>query len=202
MKGYPILLSFFLISFYLPTLAFAGKVATSPAPSWVKNIPVDYNHASIEKYAEDGYLDVAFIKQVHVPEQTIFLQKCYKIINEEGIENVSEISVAYDPSYQHLTFHNIHILRAGKKIDKLKKANFRLLQQETDAYMHLYNGTVTALLVLDDVRNGDVIEYAYSIKGFNPVFEGKYADVYSTAYSVPVGQLVYRLIPMHRNPCT
>jgi transglutaminase-like putative cysteine protease len=177
-----------------------SKVAKAAVPAWVMPTPINYKHTDLETQAEDGYLDVAYIKQVNLPEQTIYTRQADKIINEDGIENNSEISVSYDPSYQQLIFHEVRIVRDGRQIDKLKKAKFSMLQQEEDAKRHLYDGRLTALLVLDDVRNGDVIEYAYSIKGFNPVYEGKYADFYNTAFSIPIGHLYYRLITDMSNP--
>ncbi len=191
--------SFTLIVFLYQAVAFTSvaqksKVASAEIPVWVKAISIEYNNPQLEKQAEDGYLDVAFIKQVNVPLQTNYYRKAFKIINEQGVENISEVSVSYDPAYQKLVFHSIKIIRDGRSIDKFKAAKFRVLQQETDAHMHMYNGSLTALLVLDDVRSGDIIEYDYSIKGYNPVFEGRYADYFSTAFSVPFGQFFYRLI--------
>lgn len=171
-----------------------NKVARAPIPSWVTQTPINYKHTELETQAEDGYLDVAYIKQVNLPEQTIYIRQVDKILNEDGIENNSEVSVSYDPSYQQLIFHDVYIVREGLHIDKLKKAKFSMLQQEEDARRHLYDGRLTALLVLEDVRNGDVIEYAYSIKGFNPVYEGRYADFYNTAFGIPLGHLYFRLV--------
>ncbi|MCW3109674.1 MAG: hypothetical protein JWQ09_4180, partial [Segetibacter sp.] len=51
-----------------------------------------------------------------------------------------------------------------------------------------------------DVRKGDIIESSYTIKGFNPIFNNKYAEVYDLRYGVPVASLYYKLIvPSNRN---
>ena len=59
---------------------------------------------------------------------------------------------------------------------------------------HLYNGTLTALLLLEDVRKGDIIEYSYTIKGFNPIFNDKYCDVFNTRFTVPIGNVYYKVV--------
>lgn len=47
---------------------------------------------------------------------------------------------------------------------------------------------------LADVRNGDIVEYSYSIVGYNPVYQGHFSFDFWQAYSVPAGRLMYRTI--------
>ena len=44
------------------------------------------------------------------------------------------------------------------------------------------------------MRKGDVINYSYSIKGFNPIVKGKFAENLSAGFSVPVYNIYYKLI--------
>jgi hypothetical protein len=60
--------------------------------------------------------------------------------------------------------------------------------------MHLYDGSLTAISILEDVRKGDVLEYSYSIKGVNPIFRGRFASFMDVQFSVPIYNLLYRLI--------
>ncbi|WP_207496210.1 DUF3857 domain-containing protein [Aridibaculum aurantiacum] len=188
------LLTCFLFVVNNPVLAQNKKVTSAPMPSWVVSNPVNYNVSALEKEAEDGYFDMLFEKQVNVADEVVYIKKALKILNESGVENASEVSVGFNPAYQQLAFHAINIKRGNEFIDKLQVKKFKVLQQETDAYRHLYDGNLTALLLLDDVRKGDVIEFSYSIKGTNPILDGKYADFFDMGYSVPVGSLYYRVL--------
>ncbi|MGH2649362.1 MAG: DUF3857 domain-containing transglutaminase family protein, partial [Ginsengibacter sp.] len=144
--------------------------------------------------------NIEFEEQVSLSEQCSYYKKTTKILSDAGVQNGSEISVNFDPVYEQLTFHNIHIIRNGQSLNKLRLSNFKTIQQEKELARHTYDGSLTALLVLDDVRKGDIIEYSYSIKGFNPIFKGKYADEYSCNYAVPVSNIYYKLIvPGKRN---
>lgn len=176
--------------------AFAGNnlLKSAKTPDWVTPTKQLTEYQQLEEEAEDGYLDLSFEKQVSLPEQSIYYKKTIKILSQAGVQNSSEISVVFDPSYEQLTFHTISISRNGKVIDKLNLNNFKVLQQEKDLSRHLYNGYQTALLVLDDVRAGDIIESSYTIRGFNPIFEGKYSDDYDLGFGVPVGRIYYKLI--------
>ncbi len=57
----------------------------------------------------------------------------------------------------------------------MKAGKFKVLQNEKDLSKFIYSGTYDAFLLLEDVRKGDRIEYAYTIKGDNPIFGRKYA---------------------------
>ena len=175
-------------------------VGVSALPAWVKPVSIKYNLPKLEKQSETGYFDIAFIEQVHVPEQTVYIRKALKLMNEEGVEYMSEISVAYNQAYQKLSFHDIHVIRNGQNIEKLKRAKFKSYPHEEDLYMQRYNNNVTAYVDLADVQVGDIIEYAYSIKGFNPLFENRYAENFTTAFDSPVGTLLYRLITNADSP--
>ncbi|HXL56021.1 MAG TPA: DUF3857 domain-containing transglutaminase family protein, partial [Chitinophagaceae bacterium] len=163
-------------------------------PAWVTLDTIDYTNSSLDKDAEDGYADLNFEKQVSLADQCVYIRKSIKILSEAGVQNKSQISVSFDPSYQQLIFHTIRIIRNGESINHLQLSKIKTIQQETDLDNFIYNGSLNAVLFLEDVRKGDVIEYSYSLKGFNPIFNGKYSEVYSTQYSCPVYNLYYKLI--------
>ncbi|HYX41187.1 MAG TPA: DUF3857 domain-containing protein, partial [Pyrinomonadaceae bacterium] len=70
----------------------------------------------------------------------------------------------------------------------------KVVQQEDELDQQLFNGTNTAIVFLDDVRAGDVIDYAYSVNGDNPVLAGHYADTYQLSEPSAVEYLHARLL--------
>jgi transglutaminase-like putative cysteine protease len=178
----------------------AEKPIIGKQPSWVSATSVNYTATNLDREAEDGYIDLHFEKQVSLRQQTVFLKKAVHILSEAGVQNQSQISLDYDPSYQSLAFHSIRILRGGEVINKLELSKIKTIQQEKELDRFLYNGSLTAVLILEDVRKGDIIEYSYSIKGFNPIFKNKYATLLQTKFGVPVYSIYYKLIaPKERN---
>ena len=165
------------------------KLSTEKTPAWVTADTVNYANTSLDNEAEDGYIDIAFEEQVLLEQQTAYYKKAFKIISEAGIQNRSQLSVDFDPSYQRLVFHNITIIRDGKRINKLDLGKIKVVQEETELSRYVYNGALTAVIFLEDVRKGDAIEYSYSVKGFNPVFKGKFSENFDAAYGVPVYQI-------------
>jgi len=58
----------------------------------------------------------------------------------------------------------------------------------------LYNGTLSAVIFLSDVRTGDIIDCAYSVNGDNPVMGGRFAATFSLSLSQPIQELRWRLL--------
>lgn len=163
-------------------------------PEWVTVNSINYNSSQLDHEAEDGYVDLAYEKQVNLQSQSTYRRKAIKILSEAGVQNSSEISIKFDPSYEQLIFHNIQVIRDTENFDKLQPNKIKIIQQETELEKHIYDQSLSAILLLEDVRKGDIIEYSYTIKGFNSIFNGRYTDMYDIAFSVPVYNLYYKLI--------
>jgi transglutaminase-like putative cysteine protease len=50
----------------------------------------------------------------------------------------------------------------------------------------MLDGRYSVICHLEDVRVGDVIDFAYTVAGVNPVFEGKFSSSFFTGFSRPV----------------
>ncbi|TDH18372.1 DUF3857 domain-containing protein [Segetibacter sp. 3557_3] len=192
----PLLTLTLMFCFFVPVglLAQTKYLGTSKAPQWITLNPVDYNSTTLESEAEDGCIDIALEQQRNLAKQTVYVKRSMRILSETGVENNSDISISFDPAYEKIILHTVRIMRNNQTIDKLQISKFKTVQQEEELARHLYNGSLTAFLALEDVRKGDVIEYSYSRKGTNPIFAGKFADVLSTRFRVPVLNLYYKVI--------
>jgi len=164
------------------------------APVWVTIDSIDYNNNKFDDEAQDGYIDIDYEKQVNLQKQSTYYRKAYRIISEAGIQNNSEISIVFDPSFEQLIIHSIKIRRGEKSLNKLQPEKIKVIQQETELANHIYNQSLSAIIFLEDVRKGDAIEYSYTLKGFNSIFKGKYADIFETGFSVPICNLNYKII--------
>ncbi|HEY4209199.1 MAG TPA: DUF3857 domain-containing transglutaminase family protein, partial [Puia sp.] len=188
--------SFFVAFFVLSISSYAQKPGFAKAPFWASHGSMDYNHpdARLIGDAKDGYMRLVHEVQVNIGTHTTYQRTVIRILTAAGVQKKSEVSATYDPSYQHLFFHRICIIRNGKEIDKLDLSKIKTLHQEKELERFVYNGTVKAVLFLEDVRKGDMIEYAYSVQGFNPIFKDKFSDEEEVQSGEPVGQILYRVI--------
>jgi hypothetical protein len=170
-----ILFSFlFLLSFILETHAQAIKEIE---PSWVTN--TNYSDSEINKNdISEGTHLLLFDTQINIPKKSIYYRYSTKITDNVGIQNASTINVSYDPTYQKLKFHKINIIRGNEVIDKLNIANIQVMRRELNAENFLYDGSLSAVMNISDVRTDDIIDYSYTITGFNPIHKNIFSGYF------------------------
>lgn len=173
------------------------NVRTGAAPSWVVRDLLPGSLAPPEQHADHSTYYHLADAQTRLTEHglTSFNRYAFSVLNREGLESSSQISVSFDPSYQNLVLHHVRIIRDGQIIDALDPGRVQILQREEELEYLIYDGELTANLALEDVRVGDVIDYAYSISGANPVFEGRFYDSFQFQWGAPVG-VVHRRITL------
>lgn len=185
-----------LICLFPATLSFAQakKPRVEKEPQWVTIHTPSFEAHQLDQQADGGYIELVYDKQISVPAQSTYYKRVVKILSESGVQNRSEINVDFDPSYSDLVFHTIRIYRDKEVINKLQLPKIKTFQQEDELNRFLYNGSLSSVLFLEDVRKGDIIEYSYTIKGFNPVFKGRYAAWLETSFSIPIYNLYYKVV--------
>lgn len=164
----------------------AQKPVIDPAPEWLVSIHPDYSKKPPEKEISDGYYLDLSDRQINVPRQTTYVHITRKIVNENGVQAASEVSVNYSPEFQRLVFHYIRLVRDGKVVNNFRSAEIKVVHEETEADEYLYDNEKRAYIILEDTRKGDQIDFAYSIIGFNPVFKNKFAYTQYLTASSPI----------------
>ncbi|MGZ3766494.1 MAG: DUF3857 domain-containing protein, partial [Mucilaginibacter sp.] len=142
-------------------------------PSWI--LPCkNYDKRPSARNIQNGAYDVLVEEQINVEQQATYNHIIEEIVSESGVQNNSEISVSFDPSFERVDFHEIIIWRNNKPQDRLNLGAFKMLPEENEFDKFIYNGTYSAKYILSDIRKGDRIEYAYTIIGRNPIFNNKF----------------------------
>jgi len=66
----------------------------------------------------------------------------------------SSVRAWYDPSCQHLVFHHIRVIRDGVATSRLTRQAVQLLRRELSLESQVLDGSLTASVLLEDVRPG------------------------------------------------
>ncbi|HEX8038766.1 MAG TPA: DUF3857 domain-containing protein [Chryseosolibacter sp.] len=122
------------------------------------------------------------------------------MVSEQGLSVASSVNETFDPSYQKLTFHTLNIVRNGIKINKMNADKIELIRREEEMDRAVYDKSLSAVYNIPDVRVGDVVEYSFTIKGSNPVFNAHAFGNFYFQYGVPVKKFAHRLIVNSRRP--
>jgi len=121
-----------------------------------------------------------------------FFRMAFRVSDRKGLETAAQVKTSFDPSLSELSFNFINITRDGKTVDRLPNVEIREIQQESDLGKGIIDGDITALINLDDIRVGDVIDYSYSARVKTPLYPDMFFDASSVSYSVPVAKKTTR----------
>ena len=111
------------------------------------------------------------------------------ITDVSGLGAAGRVEVSFDPSYQKVLLHAFAVWRGGRRLDRLADARIELLRREAGLENESIDGRKTLLVILNDVRVGDVIEVSYSILGQNPVHGPSHDGAVSIGFDMPVDRL-------------
>jgi hypothetical protein len=184
-----------LVALVCSGVAVASKSFTvKPAQSWVRTVvpsvaaPTPPDGTSSSNILED--------QQTRVSSNSVerYSHSVKRIENTSGLDDLSQLRFYFEPSYQQLTIHFVRIQRAGTTINALNPSEIKMIQQEDELDQQLYNGTMAAVIFVNDLRVGDTVDYAYTITGENPVLGGKFTDRFYLGGSEPIQELLVRLL--------
>lgn len=166
----------FLLALIPATSALSAETHSSfsPTPVWVDPLSAEYDAPVPKDGVGNGTYYLLFDRQfdVGVTQDETYTHIAMRAINADGVDLVSNLDFDVDPTYQRLTWHFLRVVRSGRAIDQTRTARITALPKETELASRVYDGSVNVNVLLSDVRVGDVVEYAYTLKSKNQLFNG------------------------------
>lgn len=178
------------------TAAAAAQVNFAPAPAWVDAQAVPLDAPVPAGGLSDGRHHLLADQQVRVAggTQVDYRHNAVRAVNERGVEDIANVQLRFDPSYQTLTVHRIEVRRDGRVVSRVGPGALKLLQREASLESLIFDGRLTAHVALKDVRVGDVVETVHSVQGSNPVFGDMRFGSFDFDWGVPVASRHARLL--------
>ena len=182
--------------------AGTGEVTVLPTPSWVRNCDwvSPTNQPSTSQSGGTRYL--VYERQDHTVLAQDYTRLVLLMENETGVQDYGNLRFRFDPSYQTLQLHSVRIHRAGVILNRLDQSKIRVIQPEPGLSNGVLTGDKTAVVLIEDLRVGDVLEYAFTLAGADPVLAGHYSRRLAAQSSVPIEHQRFRIIWPTEKPLT
>ena len=164
--------------------------STGPAPDWVQvqdvaaTWPAQATGDTTSTRWRNWLLDTQLDRRPG--RYTGYYDQAFEPISSELVTQAAKFSIEFNPLYQTLEIHRVELRRDGKWSNRLDPAKISLARREEDFEENMSNGQVTALVLLADVRIGDVVRISYSITGGNPIIAGSQEDSFHIGWIDPV----------------
>ena len=132
--------------------------------------------------------------QINAQARETFQHEARQLLSREGVQSGSRLSIDFDPTRQSLVFHWVRICRGSNVFNELDPGKIKVIEPERDVDRYLFTGEKTALLLLDDVRVGDIVDFAWTLRGENSGGGGKTSGAVLAREYEPVERLTTRLV--------
>src|ERR1700722_5462793 len=136
------------------------RIQTGPVPEWAS----ERNYKSgFKGRSGDHITHLLFDRQINAELRQDFFHGAIRLETMEAVQQQSQWQFAFEPQTQSVNFHFIKIHRGETVFEQLSLEKGRLLQREEGLHRFIIDGWYTFLIVLEDVRPGDVLEWAFTV---------------------------------------
>ena len=190
-----VLLASLLVS---PSVASAAGPGWSvePAPAWVVPVAPAPAEGGAPPADTNGGRYLLYDRQTRIDGVTVesYTRWSRQITNEAGLTGTSQLSVDFDPSYETLALHSVLVRRGGETFDRLTREAVKLVQREPKLEAQVFDGRQSAVLFVSDLRVGDTVEFAFTLRGADPTLRGHYAGAFLFGAPEPIARMHARLV--------
>ncbi|WP_282035942.1 DUF3857 domain-containing protein [Saccharicrinis aurantiacus] len=158
-------------------------------PKWCETVHYNKDFIAPTEYHSSGLSYLLSDVQINLISEEYYTHIALKITEENGLAQASSITLNYDSTYQTAKFLAINIIRNGTVIDILKSQKPEILRREQYLEFGITDGSLTSYLEVKDLQVGDILEYRFITKGFNPILKDYLLISQNTSYDIPIGKL-------------
>lgn len=170
------------------SVAARPHVEFAPPPAAFDMTPVAFGDHDPRALSAQGLchwlshaqLDCSGAEPVHTSRSVV------QVTGVDGLQTAASFTTSFNPRHERLVVHAIRVHRNGDVREAGRPDAFELIQRELNMERAIYDGRMTAHMVIPDVREGDVVETVYSVIGGNPVLQGRIGWRFILQWQVPV----------------
>lgn len=163
---------------------FLKRVAVCEPPDWVTVREAGTRF----REGTNGPSLLLLDRQYHVAGHGAYQHTVRRLDTMQEVQQSSQWQLTFDPATQEVFIHGIRIHRDGRIVEHAHPERFRLLQREENLERLVLDGSVTLVVLLEDVRAGDVLDASFTIRTFPRLFSDRFALLSSAPETVAVGE--------------
>ncbi len=160
-------------------------LSKGPVPDWVQAGTYD---VSVPARAGAPLTYLYFSRQVHAETHEMHTHSVVRLDTMDAVQHESQWRLQLEPRTQTLVVHWIRIRRDQAVRDHTDLERFRILQREEGLEGFIIDGWFTLLLLLEDVRPGDILDSCFTIRSEPKLLPKRCSSFFSLPASLPVAK--------------
>jgi hypothetical protein len=159
------------------------RIQVAPAAEWVER-------SKVRSAARRDAASVTCLlseRRVHVPGKASYSRHVSRLETPQAVQQLSRVEIPFDPEVQVLVIHAISIFREGKLTNHARLEDIELIRREQRLDAGILNGELSALLLLKDVRTGDILDVEFTVTDEGGLFGDDMSWLQAAEQSYPIG---------------
>ncbi len=168
--------------------AGSAVYSVAPAPAWVEPVAPALASPPPPEDVKGGRYFLLDDTQVNVRPRghETYRRLVTRALTAAGVRQTGQINIDVDPTFQTLVLHHVRIIRDGHSVEQLGQARITSVPIETELESRIYNGTYTVNVLLEDLRIGDVVDYAYTLRSLGQLWSDHFSMRVFFGWSEPL----------------
>jgi hypothetical protein len=170
-------------------MAAKDRIQMGPVPGWVDSCPfrIDF------KAKEAGHVTYLLLdQQIHARLRQTYFHVALRLDTMQAVQDESPWRLDFDPRHQQITLHSIKTWRGGAQFDHANLSSARVVDRQ--AAGSTQQDRLALLLMLEDIRPGDVLEWCYTVESRTLLLPEHCASIFTLPAGAPVGKFYFSLL--------
>ncbi len=138
----------------------SDRVSFGPAPSWVN--PAGWD-ADAKATQGEPTTQLLLDQQINAETGERYTHSVERLETMEAVQHLSQWRLRFDPVTQTVVVHTLTVRRGDQSVEHARPEKARVLQREEGLEAFVLEGSQSLLVLLEDVRVGDVIEGSFTV---------------------------------------
>jgi len=169
--------------------AAKGCIQMGPVPGWVESCPFP---SEFQDSMSGNVTYLLFDQQVHAELRQTYHHVALRLDTMQAVQIQSPWRLDFEPRRQQIVLHSIKTWRGETQFDHGNLAASRVVDREA-AGSELQN-RLTLLLMLEDLRPGDVLEWSYTTESRPILLPERCTSIFTLPTGAPVGKFYFSAI--------
>jgi transglutaminase-like putative cysteine protease len=168
----------------------------APAPAGFAMPPVDTGGRDLRALSTNGVCVLLSEAQTDLtgPRRVHTSRLVRAVTGRDGLQAVARFDAVFDPGFERLVIHGIRVIRGGVVREEARPEAFELMRREPHLERAMYDGRMTAHMVIPDLREGDIVDTSFSVTGEQPSLNGAFSWWFVLQWATRVVETTCRVI--------
>jgi hypothetical protein len=161
------------------------KVRIDSAPAWV--LPCSYS-TDFKAKTSGAVTHLLMDRQVQAEMHQMYVHMAVRLETMQAVQQHSQWRLEFLPLTQTILIHSVKIRRDNIEVECAKLDRIHFLQREAGLEGFMINGGITLLLLLEDVRPGDILEWSYTVENKPRLMPRSYSGWFPSGEGIQIGK--------------